>query len=88
MGIVFDVHNEFGRFYNEKIGIKNNSRVLGYQKVHLLNPQTAFKISAAKKHLSLYEQHLRVFLHHTKLAAIQWINFNNHNITFQTILKN
>ena len=71
----------------KKIKIKKDSRILGEQKVHLLNPKTAFKISAVKKHISQYEQHLRLFLKHTSLMAIQWINFNNHVITFKTILK-
>ena len=111
MGIVFDVHNEFGRFCDEKIykteiadrcqkggigTVQNDSRIIGYQKVHLLNPQTAFKISAVKKHIPLYEQHLRMFLQHTSLRAIhlpntrqvKWVNFNNHSISFKTIKKN
>jgi len=71
----------------KKIKIKNDSQILGEQKVHLLNPITAFKISGVKKHISLYEQHLRLFLQHTSLRAIQWINFNNHSITFKTILN-
>ena len=69
----------------KKIEIKNDSRILGEQKVHQLNPKTAFKISAVKKHINEYEQHLRLFLQHTSLRAIQWINFNNHSITFKTI---
>ena len=71
----------------KKIEIKKDSQILGEQKVHLLNLKTAFKISAVKKHISQYEQHLRLFLKHTSLMAIQWINFNNHNITFTTILN-
>jgi len=71
----------------KKIEIKKDSRILGEQKVHLLNPKTAFKISAVKKQISQYEQHLRLFLQHTSLLAIQWINFNNHNITFKTIMN-
>jgi GxxExxY protein len=71
----------------KKIEIKKDSRILGEQKVHLLNPKTAYKISAVKKHLFQYEQHLRLFLQHTSLMAIQWVNFNNHNITFKTIMN-
>jgi GxxExxY protein len=71
----------------KNIEIKKDSRILGEQKVHQLNPKTAFKISAVKKYISQYEQHLRLFLQHTSLMAIQWINFNNHSITFKTILN-
>ena len=83
------IKNQPNKKYLEakKIEIKNDSRVLGEQKVHLLNPKTAFKISALKKHISLYEQHLQLFLQHTSLMAIQWINFNNHSISFKTILN-
>ncbi|MBC8180712.1 GxxExxY protein [candidate division KSB1 bacterium] len=71
----------------KKIEIKNDSRILGEQKIHLLNHKTAFKISAAKKHITEYEKHLGKFFKHTSLMAIQWINFNNHNVTFKTIIN-
>lgn len=71
----------------KKVEIKKDERVLGEQKVHLLNPKTAFKISAVKKYIPQYEQHLKLFIKHTSLMAIQWINFNNHEITLKTILN-
>lgn len=71
----------------KKVDIKKDERILGEQKVHLLNSKTAFKISAAKRYVAHYEQHLRLFLRHTSLMAIQWINFSNHDITFKTILN-
>jgi len=31
--------------------------------------------------------HLQEFLGHTKLACIQWINMDNHDIEFRTLEK-
>ena len=69
----------------KKIEIMNDSRVIGTQKTYLLNPEIAFKISAVTKTESFYEQHLRRFISHTSLKAIQWINFNHDKILFTTI---
>ena len=69
----------------KRIQIMNDSRVLGTQKAHLLNSEIAFTISAVTKDSALYEQHLRRFLSHTSLKAIQLINFNHDKIVFSTI---
>jgi GxxExxY protein len=65
----------------------NNRRVLGTQRAHILNSEIAFKITAVTKGNSFYEQHLHKFLNHTRLKAIQWINFNHDKIVFKTISK-
>ena len=33
------------------------------------------------------EDHLRRFLHHSPLRAIQWLNLHKHNVTFITLLN-
>jgi len=33
------------------------------------------------------KDHLQRFLQHTTLNAIQWINMNNHDIEFCTVVK-
>ncbi len=71
----------------KRIEIMNGSRILGTQRTHLLNPETAFKISAITKDVPFYEQHLENFINHTALKAIQWINFNHEKIVFKTICK-
>jgi GxxExxY protein len=71
-----------------KIGLYHDGRPIGTQRGHLLNPSTAFKISAITGDTAIYEKHLRKFLRHTKLARIQWINFNHHNVEFITIDSN
>lgn len=55
------------------------------QKVHLLTPHTAFKITAVGDHLETIEEHMRRFLHHTPLRTIQWVNLFQHDITFTTL---
>ncbi|MCD6296054.1 MAG: GxxExxY protein [Deltaproteobacteria bacterium] len=68
----------------KRIEIVNDSRILGTQRVHLLNPDIAFKISAVTKAGSFYEQHLQRFISHTSLRAIQLrashICVGDHNI--------
>lgn len=57
------------------------------QKVHLLNQAIAFKITAFPRPLEAIEQHLRCFLHHTLLEAIQWVNLDHHDVTFTTLIR-
>ena len=67
--------------------------VHGTQKIHLLTEDAAIRISAIKstkqtdRSIAAYEMHLHRFLIHTPLRAIQWINFNRHEILMKTILK-
>ena len=71
----------------QRIKIMNDSRILGTQKVRLLNSNVAFKISAVRNDTHFYEEHLRKFLNHTYLKAIQWINYNHNIIIFKTIFR-
>jgi len=69
------------------ISLTRNGRTLGTQRVHLINDYNAFKISAITRDQQFYEKHLRQFLAHTDLHAIQWINFNHHDVLFKTLLR-
>lgn len=71
----------------KEIKVMNGAHFLGMQKVHLINPETAFKISAVTKAETYYEQHLRRFIQLTPLKTIQWINFNHERIVFKTIFR-
>ncbi len=71
----------------KETNVMNGSRLLGRQKVHLLNRGTALKISSMTKEVKYYEQHLFRFLQYTELRAIQWINFNHDRIEFKTVLR-
>jgi hypothetical protein len=67
------------------IPITKKARIVGHQKVRLLNPETSFTISATTKNIDYYHNHIKRFLDHTNLNAIQWINLNHHQIEFRTI---
>lgn len=67
------------------IPVLKDNRVLGQQKVHLLNPETAFTVSATTKNIGYYQSHIKRFLDHTDLKAIQWINLNHGKIEFRTV---
>lgn len=67
------------------IEMVEDGRSIGKQRAHLLNPTTAYKVSAIPENTTIFEKHLRRFLRHTNLARIQWINFNHHNVEFRTI---
>ncbi len=69
------------------VKIKLDELFAGTQKFHLLNNKTAFDLSCISKTepKKFYKQSLERFLSHSHLESIQWINFNNHNIEFETI---
>jgi len=69
------------------INIVLNGMTVGKQKIHLLNQDTAFKLTAITKGLNNYEKHLNKFIQVTTLNAMQWINFNHYRISFKTILN-
>lgn len=70
-----------------RIEVRRGERVLGTQRVHMLNDELGFKLSAVTRSIAGYENHLRRFLAHANLRAIQWINFCHHEIVFKTIHK-
>ncbi|MDF7807116.1 hypothetical protein P4E94_06680 [Pontiellaceae bacterium B12219] len=67
------------------IPISESGRILGYQNVRLLNPETSFTVSATTKNIDYYGKHIKRFLNHTDLRAIQWVNFNHGIIEFRTV---
>ncbi|MCG8607517.1 GxxExxY protein [bacterium] len=71
----------------KEIKVMSGSRLLGRQKIHLINSNIAFKISSVTKDERHYENHLRGFIRYTSLQTIHWINFNHEKVVFKTILK-
>lgn len=70
-----------------EIEITDGARMLGRQKISLLNSRIAFRISSLTKEEMHYENHLRKFIRYTSLKAIQWINFSYDKVVFKTILR-
>ena len=97
MGIVFAIHRDLGRFWNEKI--YQNERAYRCQKAGYENVATevlihvsfedfvkVYKIDLLINNV-IYENHFRQFIKYTSLKAIQWVNFNHDNVVFKTLLK-
>ena len=55
------------------------------QKMRLLAPDVAFKLTAFPDRLEAFETHARRLLQHTSLKAIHWANITHSHVTFTTI---
>jgi len=60
---------------------------LGNQRFLLLNPDTAFRLTALPEGVEDYEPQLRALLRLSPLRAIQWINLARHRVQFVTLEK-
>lgn len=60
---------------------------LGNQRLEMLTPNIAFRLTALTEDMSAYEGQLRSLLRHSPLERIQWINLCHHNIQFVTLTK-
>jgi GxxExxY protein len=69
------------------VEIRVNGRLAGTQNLSLLDAKTAWHLSALRTHFESYETHITRLLRHTALERIQWINFNQRNITLKTLRK-
>jgi GxxExxY protein len=69
------------------VDVESDGRIIGTKKVCSLNGKTAVHLSAMTARMDGYGAHLRRFLTHTSLDSIHWINFNQDQIVFRTILK-
>ena len=58
---------------------------LHYQKMRLLAPEVAFKITAFPGRLETFEVHSRRLLQHTTLKAIHWANITHKHVNFTTL---
>ena len=55
------------------------------QKMRLIAPEVAFRLTAFTERLDAFETHARRLLQHTNLKAILWANITHHQVTFTTI---
>jgi GxxExxY protein len=69
----------------QEIPVVRDERQVATQRVHLLDPDTAFKLTAVAEGLDTLEKHLRRFLRHTKLKGIDWVNLHHQEVTFTTL---
>jgi hypothetical protein len=54
----------------------------------LMDPNTAFRLTALNDGASRYEPQLKRLLDHSPLKAIHWINIGREHVTFTTIRGN
>lgn len=74
-----------------KIPVTGTGGELALQKMRLVNPDTAFKLTAFPANGSghaNFRTHAQRLLHHTPLQFIQWINIHQTEVTFSTIQNN
>jgi GxxExxY protein len=69
------------------VPVFGSKRQLHKQKMRLLAPEVAFKLTAFTDSLDPYAAHLRKLLAHTGLKAIHWANITGHELTFTTIKR-
>jgi GxxExxY protein len=55
------------------------------QKMRILAPDIAFKLTAFSDRLEAFEVHARKLLQHTTLKAIHWANITHRHVTFTTL---
>ncbi len=68
-----------------KIPILDGDQSLGFDEVCLLCDDTALAFTALTDGQQRMRDHLQRFFGHTRLACIQWINLNHHDIEFTTL---
>ncbi len=69
------------------VDVVSGGRVVGRQKLCVLNPETAWHISAIRNNHSFYKTHMSRLLKHTDLKRIHWVNFDQRKVSLQTIKK-
>jgi len=57
------------------------------QKLLLIFPDTALRITTLSRDLDQFEAHLRRFLQHTRLRNIQWVNVGRKLVVFRTLSR-
>jgi hypothetical protein len=67
------------------VDVISNRKVIGKQPAHLLTSDTAFSFTSTHDNHARMREHQIRFLRHTRLKAIQWVNFNQHLIEFETL---
>ena len=69
------------------VDIVVSGKVVGRQKVCVLNAQTIWHLSSVRNHLDSYKTHLLRLFNHTQIKRVHWVNMDHRNITLQTFRK-
>ncbi len=71
----------------KRIPVFDNQHKVGQHEVCLIADDTCLAMTAVKSSTETMQNHLQRFLCHTNLSCLQWVNFNNHEIRLQTIVR-
>ena len=72
----------------QTVPMTRNGLALGKQRVHILAPGTAFRITALPDaDAKDQEYHLRSLLRYSPLEVIQWLNMVRHRVDLVTLVK-
>lgn len=69
----------------QPIDILIEGRIAGQKRMCLLGSGVAWHFSAIREHFQSYEVHLKRCISHTRLIAMQWVNFDGPSITIITL---
>jgi GxxExxY protein len=69
------------------VGLTRNGVPLGNQRFHLVNEDTAFRLTALTDGAQHYEPQLRSLLSLSPLRTLHWINLAGHRVQFMTLKK-
>ncbi|MFA6714039.1 MAG: GxxExxY protein [Victivallales bacterium] len=62
-----------------------DKQIVGQQKMHLLDNATAFHLSGITRAFKGYEKNIISLIKHTNIKIVQWVNFNQRDISIKTI---
>jgi GxxExxY protein len=71
----------------QRLSLARDEVSLGQQCFHLLNAETAFRITALIDGLADYEQHLRSLLRLSPLRTIQWVNMAHQRVQLVSLTR-
>ena len=86
-GLSISLYEEAATQNEMHVGVFLNGHELGEQRVRLIAPDIALKISGFDSPSDHFETHARRWLAHVNLSAIAWINIGKKKVTFTTIHK-
>ncbi len=70
-----------------RVPLARGDKVLGWQRWHLLGPETAFWVTGLTEGTVDYEHHLRALLGLTPLRTIQWVDLARRRVQLASLNK-
>jgi GxxExxY protein len=71
----------------QRLPLNRGDTCLGTQRFHLLNAETAFRVTALTDGTADYERHLRSLLRLCPLHTIQWVNLARQRVQLVSLTK-